>query len=108
VRWQQQADWVGILERGAIKNVSVPGRLWDYLGNTQPKVTPSYPHWRWGLPETATATEISRNPEALRLAVHLFDEGRARTQRLAFARHLARGGAMIHPWYRDLVRELKG
>lgn len=107
VRWQQQADWVGILERGAIKNVSVPGQLWSYLGNIQPKVTPSYPHWRWGLPGTTTAPEANRNPEALRLALHLFDEGRARNQRYAFARHLARDRAMIHPWYRDLVRELK-
>lgn len=107
-RWQQHADWVGLLERGAIKNVSAPGRLWGYLGNTQPKVTPSYPHWRWGLTEATTPTEKSRNPEALRLAVHLFDEGRTEGQRRAFARHLARDRAMIYPWYRDLMREVKG
>jgi hypothetical protein len=44
--------------------------------------------------------------KALRLAVSIFDAGRTRERRLAFARALSQERAMRHPWFRTLTREL--
>ncbi len=105
-RWQQHADWLSLLERGAVKNVSVPLAFWLYLGNTQPKVTDPYTPWRWASDEATLPSYTEEHLQALRLAVKLFDLGHTRERRAAFARALAQEQAMIYPWFRALVREL--
>ena len=47
-RWHEHGPGVARLGRGAARSVPVPMRLWDYLGNRQPKVAESYPPQRWG------------------------------------------------------------
>src|SRR5262245_54765834 len=75
-RWQEQTAWMSLLNRGTIKNVSVPGRLWDYLGNRQVKVTESFTPWRWATGELSVPNYHNSHLAALRLAVDLFDCGR--------------------------------
>ena len=91
-RWQQAASaaWLDEYPRIAAKNVSIPGRLWAYLGNDQPKVTPSHPPWRWADP---TAAEPDRHPWhllALRHAVRVFDRGTQPAERERFAGAVAK------------------
>ena len=106
-RWQQHAQWVKLLPQRAIKNVSIPERMWLYLGNEQAKVTESYTHWRWGSREAALPDYDEKHLQALRLAAWLFDQGRQKEWRHRFARHLSNEQAMIYPWFRALVLELK-
>jgi hypothetical protein len=49
-RWHQHAEWTTVLQRGSIKNVSIPRELWEYLGGCQFKVTRSFTPARWGAP----------------------------------------------------------
>jgi hypothetical protein len=41
-RWQQHNEWVKLLGRGAIKNVSLSVPLYNYLGAVRPKTTLSH------------------------------------------------------------------
>lgn len=106
-RWQQHAEWTRDFRPSAIKNVSIPGRLWDYLGNRQEKVTYSNPPWRWTEESLQAPPRNAKQLAALRLAVHLFDAGRTREERARFADRLAKERAMKEPWVRSLVAELR-
>ncbi|HLW01893.1 MAG TPA: hypothetical protein VKT82_24780 [Ktedonobacterales bacterium] len=106
-RWQQHADWLALLARGAVKNVSIPLHFWQYLAGGQDKVTESYTPWRWASTEAAQPSYADEHLRALRLAVRLFDLGRTRARRAAFARLLAQEPAMSHPWFRTLALELR-
>lgn len=66
VRWHQQADWLADFPSDAAKNVSIPGRLWDYLGNRQGKAEPSNPPWRWGDESTLSPPRQDEHIEASR------------------------------------------
>lgn len=108
-RWQQasSAAWLDEYPRIVAKNVSIPGRLWAYLGNDQPKVTPSHPPWRWADP---TAAEPDRHPWhllALRHAVRVFDRGADPAERERFAVELGRTPAIRSRWGRQLVLQLR-
>jgi hypothetical protein len=105
-RWQQHADWVSCLERGAIKNVSIPGGFFYYLAGAQTKLTQSFPPWRWADATVTLPQYDAPTLMALRRAVALFDAGRTRAHRTRFARELSRQPAMIHPWFRSLPGEL--
>lgn len=106
-RWQQQTDWVHLLQRGAIKNVSIPVQMWDYLGETQLKVTKSYTLDRWGRTAAAIPEHSEERLQALRLAYDLFEYGRTKERREAFASVLVKETAMTDRWFRDLVQELR-
>jgi hypothetical protein len=106
VRWHERAEWVGLLTRGAIKNVAVPGRLWAYLGDQQAKVTESFSPWRWATGELSRPNYHEAHLAALRLAVDLFDSGRTRAQRERFVGLLSQERAMRSPWFRSLVHQV--
>ncbi len=106
-RWQQHAEWLPLLGKGAVKNVSIPFDLWNYLGNYQDKVSLSYTPSRWGDPALSSPTRYEQQLKALRLAFKLFELGRARERREQFASLLAGEPAMRHNWFRMLVQELR-
>jgi len=105
-RWQEHTAWVSLLNRGTIKNVSVPGRLWDYLGNRQVKVTESFTPWRWATGELSAPNYHEPHLAALRLAVDLFDSGRMREYREPFVELLSQQRAMRTAWYRSLLHQV--
>ena len=105
-RWQQQVPWMKEFPQRVARNVSISGRLWDHLGNRQPKVMRSYPSWRWGDQEMRQPPHWERNLEALAQAVALHDEGRKRAQRNALARVMADRTEFRHRWLRSLAHEV--
>jgi len=107
-RWQQHAQWVTLVQRRAIKNVSISEQMWYYLAAQQEKVTERYGHRRWGSRVAAVPQYNAKRLQALRLAAWLFDLGRDKEWRHAFARCLSQERAMIYPWFRRLVLELEG
>ena len=106
-RWQQHADWVNLLQRGAIKNVSIPVDLWRYLGDYQFKVTRSYTPARWGDPDAAKPTYDQEQLQAIRLALDVFDCGKTKERREALASVMAEESAMKHRWFRALIQEIR-
>lgn len=106
-RWQQHAAWVSLLEHRAVKNVSVPHDLWQYMGNHQEKVSRSYTPLDWGDPDLALPSHLGVRLRGLRLAYELFESGRSKERREEFAALLARERAMEHDWLRRLVVELR-
>jgi hypothetical protein len=107
-RWQQNCAWVQSVPEATIKNVSIPWRLWDYLGNYQAKTTCSY-FWRyWGAPEAANPPRDARNIEALRLAFRLFERGRTKQERDRFAAELGQRRAVRERWFRAVLAEVRG
>jgi hypothetical protein len=106
-RWQQHSDWVSLLGGSAVKNVSIPYELWDYLGNYQRKVSLSYTPSRWGHPSSISPSYSADQLMALRLAFDLFESGRTKQKREKFASLLATESAMKYSWFRKLVMELK-
>lgn len=107
-RWQQHASWVGSLQSGSIKNVSIPRTLWRYLGDYQYKVTESYTPSRWGDPALSLPGYSEGQVKALRLAYHLFESGRTKERRQQFSSLLVKEPAMKYPWFRNLLREIRG
>lgn len=106
-RWQQHSDWISILGKSTVKNVSVSPRLWDYLGNYQQKVSLSYTPSRWGSPLAAAPSYSTDQLQALRLAFDLFETGRTKEKRQEFAALLSKESAMKQDWFRTLVLNLK-
>lgn len=106
-RWQQHAEWITLLERGAIKNVSIHGDLWSYLGNYQFKVTESYTPARWGDPEAVNPVYNDEHLKALRLALDLFELGKTKERREELASVMVKEPAMEQRWFRSLVKEIR-
>jgi len=107
-RWQQHAEWVEILAPRAIKNVSVPEVLFDFLGAGQPKTTISYRTMGWGMEWLPAPIHDRERLRAIRVAVSLFDDGKGRGQRLSFAAELSKQRAIRYRWFRSLMLEVKG
>lgn len=106
-RWQQNHAWARRLRRSAIRNVSVPVRLWDCLGNWQPKLCRSYPPEMWGDPSVGRPIRDEPTFRALRLAAHLFRSGLDAGLRDDFAGRLAESPAVRFRWLRRLINELR-
>jgi len=104
-RWYQQVPWAGPFPRAALRGVSVPGPLWHYLGDWQDKVA------RWNGPRVWGSDEVFAPPrekeqiEALRVALAIYDAGRAERER--FTAELAALPEMRNAWLRRLVLELR-
>ena len=107
-RWHQHASWLETFPRIVAKNVSIPGVLWNYLGNNQSKVAVSHPPWRWADTDAAKPPRQESNIEALRLALELFELGSCVEERQLFASQLANQHAMRESWFRGLINELRG
>lgn len=107
-RWHQHADWVSLLERGAVKNVSVPREFYMYIGGQQPKVSRSYTPEQWGAPDLAAPSYYEEQLQGLRLAYRLFEQGRTKEMRARFAAYLVKEPAMKESWFRGLVGEVRG
>jgi hypothetical protein len=106
-RWWQHAEWVTLMERGAIKNLAISRTLWAYLGDKQRKVTASYVPGLWAGDDLVGPNRDEEHLKALRLAVRVFDLGCTRERRLALARAMSEERAMLYPWFRALVQELR-
>ena len=106
-RWQQHVKWVKQFQPSFIKNVSIPPRLWGYLGNSEKKVTRSNPPWRWTDETMAHPPRRASNLEALRLAYYLYSKGYEQATKLSLAKHLTAEESMKQAWFRQLVQELK-
>ena len=119
-RWQSARPFARhALQRGAIRNVAVPYRLWDYLGNNQTKVAESYPPQDWGR-NSATAAPVGgawrwqaseweryQLRAAVRLAHDLYQSGRSREERGAFITALAEAGGLRDAAVRSLALEIR-
>lgn len=86
----------------------MPERLWDYLGNRQPKVAESYPPPRWGREEAGRAFRSADHAPALRLALSLYETGQQRDERLRFIRELTDSGGLRLAGLRTLASQLRG
>ena len=106
-RWHQHASWTKVLQRGSIKNASIPADLWRYLGNYQLKVTSSYQPSRWGSLTAAEPSYDESHLKALRLAYSLFELGKTKERREEFTSCMTAEIAMKHRWFRALVQELR-
>ena len=108
VPWQRRRRAVRqLLESRAVRNVTVPLRLWEYLGNNQPKVACSYPPDRWGM-DWMTVAPRGDLGQPLRLARDLFLLGTQRRERLAFVRALSEAGGLRHATVRRLALAVRG
>ncbi|MEM7474208.1 MAG: hypothetical protein AAF483_04390 [Planctomycetota bacterium] len=106
-RWQQHASWLSEFPSGCVKNVSAPGRLWDYLGNYQPKVGWSNPPQRWTDPKITEPPHRDSNIAALKLALEVFDTARTSEEREAFSDCLRNQPQMSEAWFRQIVSQVR-
>lgn len=108
-RWQQHAQWLGLIPDARILNVSAEMGFLIMLANYQPKTTQSHSPERWAAPERgAPPTVPDETREAMAFAVQVFDAGNAREERFALAGEIARQQQMRQPATRALVSRLKG
>ncbi len=106
-RWQQQVQWMDLLEHRSVKNVSINNRFWGFLGNEQKKLTRSYHPAHWGKEALAHPEHDEKNIEALRYAIGLFEKGKTRECREQFITLLGRQPAIKEGWFRQLMQELR-
>ena len=105
-RWHQSARWLG-RHRSSVQNVSIPGRLWDFLGNRQDKVARWHPPWRWDDGQAGTPPREAEHLAALRQAVAVFARGCDREDREGFVSVLVQQHRFREAWCRALVQELR-
>jgi hypothetical protein len=106
-RWQQHSEWVQLLRPRSIKNVSLPGDFASYLAGGIPKMTETFPPWRWSDPSVRRPMRTAEAREGLALALYLFELGRERETRREFARELGKQPAVAESWFRSLALEIK-
>jgi len=106
-RWQQHADWINLLERGSVKNVSIPPDLWRFLGDYQCKVTRSFTPSRWGSSEAAQPSYNDDQLKGLRRAYDLFRSGKSNPCREELVARMITEPAMKHGWFRSLVQQIR-
>ena len=105
-RWQQAAQWPTELPASAVLNVSISGRLWDYLGNAQTKLTRRFGPQQWSAAEAPGPSHDDQTRAALAEAVALVALGRRQETRSLLARTMAAEPAYAESWLRTLVRQL--
>lgn len=105
-RWQQNQDWLDLIPKAKVQNVSVPRHFIYPLANMQPKVTQSFHVGRWG-EETPDYAATEDQLYAIQLAVYLYDLGREKDERRALARLITDTDRMGVPEIRQLVQALK-
>jgi hypothetical protein len=107
-RWSQHSDWAGWLAPGAVKNVSIPGTLLQFLTTDAPKIAAAFTPDRWRDPSAALPLRDEQARRGLALALRLYDLGASGRGRAQLAAGLARQPAMRSAWLRSLVLELRG
>jgi hypothetical protein len=106
-RWQEDVDWPDELPASAVRNVSLAPDVWHYLGDHQPKLTPSFPRQRWTDETIRTPNHGKRARRALAEAFALVDAGRSAAVRDRLVRTITTEPAMAEPWLRSLVTQLR-
>ncbi|MCY9782937.1 hypothetical protein KIK06_03410 [Nocardiopsis sp. EMB25] len=107
-RWQQNKDWVAQLPGRAVRNVSIEGWLWRYLGNDQPKTARSFRRTRWADPEVTVPRRDEEARRGLAAAVALHQYGRTRGVREHVHEVLTGEPAFRESWLRDIARAIRG
>ncbi|HEU0015420.1 MAG TPA: hypothetical protein VFQ45_17150 [Longimicrobium sp.] len=107
-RWYQRAAWAQRMPRRALRSVSIPYRLWVYLGDFQKKVARWHPPMVWGAEEWMHPPRDADSLEALRLAWFIHERARTPRERERFAAALAERPEMREPAVRRMVLELRG
>jgi hypothetical protein len=105
-RWQQHQDWTADLPPRAIRNVSLDGFVWSYLGNEQLKTAPTFRRTRWADFSLAHPRHDKHTLQALAEAVALVEHGRLPETRRALAQVITTEPTITEPWLRTLAREL--
>ncbi|MBG0818855.1 hypothetical protein [Planomonospora sp. ID82291] len=106
-RWWQNAPWTGSLPRRAVTSVSVEPWLWNYLGNEQHKLTPSFRRTLWADEAVAVPCRDDETLGALAQAVALVELGRSRRVRDDLARRISAEPSFTQAWLRSLTLELR-
>ncbi len=106
-RWQQHADWTSELPPSAVRNVSVEGFLWGYLGNTQPKTEDSFRRTRWADPSVTRPRHDEKARRGLAEALSFHEHGRTRRIRSLVHRVLTGEPSFRDPWLRSLAHDLR-
>ncbi|WP_200865848.1 hypothetical protein [Amycolatopsis decaplanina] len=106
-RWQQHFDWPAGLPANGVRNISLDEPVWLYFGNSQHKLTASFPRPRWS-DENGRAPEHSeRRVRGLAEAVAIVEAGRSKAGRDLLVRHLRKEPAMAESWLRTLITRLR-
>lgn len=105
-RWYQQVLWAQRLPRRSLRSISVPYRLWTYLGDYQKKMGRWNPPQYWGAEHLALPPRDTEALEALRLAYSLYRRGSG-AERHRFAAMLALQPEIRHSSVRRLILELR-
>ena len=104
-RWQQHADWAHHLPARSVVNVSIDGQVWDYLGNRQVKLTPSFHRPLWVRPADGPRHD-DETRQALAEAVALVRRGRTADVRRRMANVMTAEPAMSESWLRVLITQI--
>jgi hypothetical protein len=106
-RWQQHVEFAGELPAGAIRNVSLDGRLWSYFGNHQAKTAASFRRTHWSDPAVAEPRRDDDTRFALAQAVQLVEAARTPAVRRKLAEEIGRQPGISERWLRDLQLSLR-
>lgn len=106
-RWQQQVEWIELIGKSNVKNVSVPWSFWGYIANDQSKATDSNYPKRWSDPEIEKPMRSKYNREGLKIAVTLFDLGLKSETKEELKKSMVEQSEMQYSWFRAYLQWLK-
>jgi hypothetical protein len=104
-RWQQHAGWTRQLPARSVRNVSLDGFVWSYLGDSQPKLNRSFGPADW-LADVDGPQHGEPARYALSEALAIVDYGRSQQARRALVRAMMADPARAEPWLRSLTVHL--
>ncbi len=103
-RWQQNVNWIDLIDQSNIKNVSVSDAFWCYIGNTQNKTTDSFSPKRWNDPKIESPVRTRSRKEGLAIALQLFNLGLTKEMKGRLKKELAKQKEVEHKWFRKYLK----
>lgn len=106
-RWQQQANWLNLIEKSKIKNVSAECFFWSHIANYQDKVTKSFSPDKWGNEDVKYPSRSEDNLKGLKFALMMYELWNNDEIRDKFITKLIKRPAIKESWYKNLIKELE-
>lgn len=105
-RWQQKADWIELIGKARVRNVSVTLGFWKEIADIQSKTTKSFYPERWVLEEASGPSRTKFNLEGLKLARTIFRIGQLKDTRKNLRKQLIKQNQIEHSWFKEYIKVL--
>ena len=103
-RWHQQVEWINLINKNNVRNVSLPWFFWREIGNEIPKSTHSFIPERWSQDDVNLSKIDSLTLSGIQIAHQIFKLGSDKEIRKTLRNHLVVQDEMKAAWFKAYVK----